>query len=514
MKLTRNKKPVASQSAYEVEIECTNMQVAVDNEQYMQLFNIIDRLAATKSTFHCTYFLKPIDRPGSSPSANKQWWKYACKLALAEPRYIALFKLNRITAFSTSATESTKMFSKDDAIRFRVYEERIPFEPLKAFRQKAFIEMAEEARQQSLKSKSSTSSSPSSWWGGWLRNKNDGTLGDTVVEREIDDESQSNKKLSNLYSDISIESIISKLNSTDGTNIRTDSESFLKLRLTSSSTLLLSKIRQPIVEASMSLAVSFLKTSSGISFNCDLKDVFIMDKCTVTPTVDAILSVQGNSPSQWSQSRPRFQSTTSGMYTSDMNKPTLSICYESNGSKSKLKICSLPIILSLNRFCINTLLNAFSRPKNKFEQRKVRLPIRQTKNFHVTATKESSASQSHRARPNYWRRLNKRISTAGLDRLVSHQSEGLEILFEASAPKIIIPEDSSANIGYLLLDTGNLTIQGFIGPTGMSLNISVTDINAAMPLSVHDKLDLRSLYLIKVRHFFFTLDFTILFFFL
>ena len=41
----------------------------------------------------------------------------------------------------------------------------------------------------------------------------------------------------------------------------------------------------------------------------------------------------------------------------------------------------------------------------------------------------------------------------------SEDSGVIEIIFEAHAPKIIIPEDSSSDEGYFLLDTGYLAVK-------------------------------------------------------
>ena len=64
----------------------------------------------------------------------------------------------------------------------------------------------------------------------------------------------------------------------------------------------------------------------------------------------------------------------------------------------------------------------------------------------------------------------------------------------------MILEYSSSDKGHLLLDTGHISITGFIGAAGMSLNVAITDINAGLPLSIHDKINLgeKSLYLKKL----------------
>ncbi len=76
-----------------------------------------------------------------------------------------------------------------------------------------------------------------------------------------------------------------------------------------------------------------------------------------------------------------------------------------------------------------------------------------------------------------------------------------ELIIEIHAPKIIVPENSSSDAGFLLLDTGHLVVRGVLGATGMTWEISLKDINAGMPLRVRDfqTFGQQSLYLIKVR---------------
>jgi hypothetical protein len=80
------------------------------------------------------------------------------------------------------------------------------------------------------------------------------------------------------------------------------------------------------------------------------------------------------------------------------------------------------------------------------------------------------------------------------------QSTGMDIIFEAHAPKIIVPENSTPTSGFLLLDTGYLEVRGSMGPQGMTWDVSLRDVNAGMPKAVEDMYDFgqQSLYLIKV----------------
>mgnify|MGYP006078621421 CR=1 FL=1 len=83
---------------------------------------------------------------------------------------------------------------------------------------------------------------------------------------------------------------------------------------------------------------------------------------------------------------------------------------------------------------------------------------------------------------------------------LGERDDAFEIIFEAHAPKIIIPEDSTTEQGYLLMDTGYLEVRGFVGQAGMSWDLSLKDVNAGMPINIRDMYSLEqneSLYLVK-----------------
>ena len=471
MRLTRSKKSSTKSALDEVEIESTNLQLLFDGDQYTQLFNLLDRLQSSRRNNQSCYFYRPSARPGTSVLANKGWWRYACKLVLAERRYIDLFKSSR---FASSTINASYSFSSEDAISLRVLEERFPLEPLKLFRHRAFVEMAEEVRER--QSKATTASNNASWWGSWLGR------GPTQA-------TPSSIPASELSNDISIESIITKLNtSADEAASTNESESRrLSVKLTSSSTLVLSTGFKPIIKTNAAISISLSKSSAGFTFLCEFKEVLFTDKYTTNPATTTILSVQGNISQQQS-------SSSSAFFHLEEQKPTLSIDFESMNGKSKIKISALPIELTLNRPCINALVNVFARPKNIYDSIK---PVRNNK--YRDRSPQSDTSETN-ARSGTARKLKARLSTTTIDRIISQQGDNLEISFEAKAPKILIPEYSSSDKGHLLLDTGHISITGFIGTTGMSLNVAITDINAGLPLSIHDKVNLgeKSLYLIKV----------------
>ena len=60
----------------------------------------------------------------------------------------------------------------------------------------------------------------------------------------------------------------------------------------------------------------------------------------------------------------------------------------------------------------------------------------------------------------------------------------LEVVFEAHAPKIIIPEDCSSPRSFLLLDAGYLMLTGIFNTEGMNLQVVLSDVNAGLPFSL------------------------------
>jgi hypothetical protein len=96
---------------------------------------------------------------------------------------------------------------------------------------------------------------------------------------------------------------------------------------------------------------------------------------------------------------------------------------------------------------------------------------------------------------------NRKTAAKNLSSDASRSDFVLDLVLEAHAPKIIIPEDSSSDKGYLLLDCGYLAFNGTIGAQGLSVRIALTDVNAGLPNAVKNMYSLeseKSLYLIKV----------------
>ena len=174
-----------------------------------------------------------------------------------------------------------------------------------------------------------------------------------------------------------------------------------------------------------------------------LHDLLVLDRHTVNPPVPYIVAVK--SDLSYVQRTLPGESTTKASkkdIKSSSTSPTFSVSFERLHGKSKAVITALPIELCLNKECIQTILNSFARPVNKHA-------VRETTKVKKVAPKPQNA-----------------LSTAqmGIENLrnVSQHNDDIELILQASAPKIIIPE-SSEDSGYVLVDCGNIEIRGFLG---------------------------------------------------
>eukprot|EP01034_Spumella_vulgaris_P021564 gene21564-27602_t len=539
LRLTHNKKQTSLLPRFDVLAESSNLQLDLDSEQYRQLFSVMDRMNAIERT-QLPFSYCPLDRPTMSASAARAWWRYALKLVLARPRYIRLVKLSRV-ADEDSALAS--IFTAKDAAQKIHYEERLSFETLKLYRQIAILEMTDDSRKKLLQAKAAASSglkhiaiptsptkskhtvpstpSPkqaSGGWFGWLAGSGGG--GDSVYDEEEDedeDDAPSNESSpikqqtpihvasesssASASEDISIESIISSLNHQEET-LRTVSGNaiYLRFSINSSSVISLHCNHVPIVRCNSTVAFSFTQATAGISFACELKDFLLADKYTLNPPIPNIISVK--------QVADRQHRTHHTQATKEMaNKPTLSVLFENKSGKSRVVISALPIEITLNRVCISKLLSEFGRPENRYSVPKKKESLRRDGRYRGESPFSVGSSGGRKKAP-----LSSSMSQPPVNRQQSisnltfgsmvpdgEQDGDLEIVFEAYAPKIILPEDSTSDRGYLLLDAGYLAVNGSFGKEGFKVSVSLKDINAGLPQSTRDMYSFadKSLYLIK-----------------
>ena len=312
----------------------------------------------------------------------------------------------------------------------------------------------------------------------------------------------------------------------------------------------------PILQCSAALSIHLLRTSSaGMTFRCDLNEVFIRDELSVDPSLPFLLSVKsrninpagifrkknrndGDVDSYPTTSAKRHNNTSNKVdYNNSMNidsssgKATLSLRYETSNAKSKVTITSLPIEIVLHKHSIQRLINSFQRPPNIYASRNKKKKWKASRRYDNNNTHRSRMyddddndmddAVNHRLRQKQQYKKKKsgsrRSSHNGIlqaarifNQIVQkHNADDvLEVVLEVHAPKIIIPEYSIAGDrkdrgrgGYLLIDCGYFQLNGLSSSSGISLDLSVQEVCVGMPITIADMhtLEEMSLYLIKVR---------------
>ena len=249
--------------------------------------------------------------------------------------------------------------------------------------------------------------------------------------------------------DVSIQALEAKLMD-DG--VSDSAKSFiLRLGIASSATLLISEGQRPIALASMDMTLNMDVKSERFVALLSIGNICLEDQCTVNPIISKIVKVQRNKPSG----------------EEEVVSSTFDVNYVVDGSKTKVKIEALPLEFTLNKEPIQRILGFFT----VFAMDEVRYMHRKPA---ITRFKKRKQR-------------------------VKMNEEGFELTFEAEAPKIIIPEDSCVDKGYLLLDTGHLIVIGHLGLKGMEWDVVLTEVNAGMPCSARDLYGFRTenLYLIR-----------------
>lgn len=565
LRLTHNKKQTATLPRFDILAESSNLQLDIDSEQYRQLFAVTDRMASIERTT-LPYAYCPKDRPTASRAAAVAWWRYAVKLALARPRYVRLVKLSRV---AEEDPHLASLFTAKDAKAKRQYEERLPFNTLKLFRQIAILESTDIKRLKQQQNsgqgspvkgangsgisndnlagslKSPVSPSPNSsnnsnrGWMGWLigagasqsydefdhdsdASSSESTPNHSPAGKQSGSNSNSGGSSSNgggssavsttrtdgETGDISIESIISTLNQREESQkVAAANAIYLRFSINSSSSIGLSCVAGPIARCNSTISFSFTQAAAGVSFVCELKDFSLADKFTPNPPIPNIISVK----KVFDDRNYRHHRYSAASDSAD--KSTLFVHFERRSGKSKITISALPVELSINRVCISKLLSEFGRPENKYAvaQKKppVKSPVSAFRSQLNNAADPVTSSGSKPKRLSVDKPARESISNMTYQSIVAAQTGGsveadedgsLEIVLEAYAPKIICPEDSTADRGYLLMDSGYLAVHGTFGSAGFTLSVSLKDINAGLPQSTHDMYTFgdKALYLIKV----------------
>jgi hypothetical protein len=325
--------------------------------------------------------------------------------------------------------------------------------------------------------------------------------------------------------DIAIDKIIDSLDAHNKRRIEKNRShnTLLSLSMKSSARLELSQYGVPVLSATMSLTAAARVTHLGVQVVLDLGDMCARDRITPDAVLPNLVSVKPTSEGEKSrlallEGAGTWQSVTSlrdesldsqrgfdatphhskraGAADDDdeTKKPSFTVIFEraNDDKKSVVRIASLPLEIALNKLCVQHIIGIFFYPKPpppgktqaeaEAHERRRRALDREAL-LKATSGIGSSSGAAAAAAPSSDAASGGETKKAAA---AAQQEHNFELIFEAHAPKIIIPEESSSDKGYLLLDTGFLKVRGLVGPEGMEWDLSLNSINAGMPLCSQD----------------------------
>jgi Vacuolar sorting-associated protein 13, N-terminal/N-terminal region of Chorein or VPS13 len=519
---------------FNISVESSNFLLSVDRSQYLQVQRTLAIISFAEKR-RKPVIDRPLARP-NNPKSCKIWWKYACKLAVKRQRYILLVKR------SYTADEGGHMDIRSEAEKkeTRELEIWIPLRSLVIFRHASAKEMHVEAadrharlvRESTLNGLTppivkAVKPEPRTWVS-WMTGKQ---KSDSKEKTETPEEG-----------DVSLESLIASVEQSVG-DVGQASPVY-DLSVTTSATLNLSVGGSPVVTATMAVTLKAASSSSGITATVHMRDLLVIDKCSSTPIISNIIAVKDKTKGP---SAGSAQSASPGNDTTQDPTPSFSVTYENLNGKKVIRVTALPVEFTMNKECIQKLVG-FALPSPaapSVQSKKLVEDSLLEGNILSDSALEKSDGVDTTEKSYFHDVMSMKLVDDGPANGEDEGSGGqFEIIFEAHAPKIIIPQDSSSDLGFFLLDTGYLAVkvntprptnifaytvqltlirsmpsnhlwvlsllsspislspQGFMGPKGMSLNVSLRDINIAMPRTLADMNTFKqnSLYLIKASY--------------
>jgi hypothetical protein len=203
-----------------------------------------------------------------------------------------------------------------------------------------------------------------------------------------------------------------------------------RLSLASSAVLNVMSGSCPVIQANMAVSLNAdMNPKTGICAKFSLDELIVRDLLTPNPIFPNLINV------------PTMSKTA--------NK--LSIFFESKDKQSKVRLEALPFELVWNKPCIQEILDIVIVPKPH-------------EAYMAAAQSDETIEFSELLVPRE-----------------RYMGEQMTVVFEADAPKIIIPDNCSNDEGFLYLDAGKLSVRGRMrGPEGMEWHVLMTSINAYM----------------------------------
>ena len=135
-------------------------------------------------------------------------------------------------------------------------------------------------------------------------------------------------------------------------------------------------------------------------------------------------------------------------YYREADLPFFSVDYQyHNNSKSLMKISALPLQLVLNEKCIRQIFSFFStsHTTNRVDIFKNRFNSQEDNEKNENPTELSISSKQTKSSTNTFG-----VVCVDLAAILSSSKHGLEVVFEAETPKIIVPENNTYKVFFFL----------------------------------------------------------------
>jgi anti-sigma28 factor (negative regulator of flagellin synthesis) len=543
VRLIHNERSVENMPKFDMIIESTNLPLRIDRAQYLQLLRTLEIIGVAEKRRQPNMY-RPYERP-NSPKMARAWWRYAIKMVIKRGRYINLVKLSKTCDEHTGVMDIRSLEDKKEA---QELEERMPLRSLVIFRhaaaremqseaQRAFQQLERDAIQKGLAKPMRREDGGQRTWMGWVAgleggdakdknvlttlednalkaDKQSDNLDDNATKLQVDSSEDTENRYSEDAEDLSIASIMSSLeregqheNSSSPTSV-----ALFQLSLTTSASLDIAVGGVPVISSSMALTVLAKVTTWGVTATVHMRDLLVVDMCTVTPAIKNIIAVKQiqnilNNSNTNMDLNYDYVSDESSLRPKHDSSPSFSVIYENINARTVIKISALPVEIAVNKLCIQQLIGLFLAPVTpsssaskgkssispKGHKKRKKKVSTSTKSVggtcHPQKGKDPSAAAAGRKQSKFYIDnmqasnnvdFNFRVEKSDdftddkekemeaepddcdeeeIEEVKSHIREGeLEIIFEAHAPKIIIPQDSSHDEGYLLLDTGYLKV--------------------------------------------------------
>ena len=461
IKLIHDKQSKKSGAIFDLSVESTNFSLSFDRSQYLQLMRTVDNIQVLMKK-PAPLLYRPSERPTHSSESCRAWWKYAFKMASKRSQYIRLVKKSK--TFDESGHMDIR--SAEEELLQRGIETLLPLRTLVIFRHAAAKELIiehsknEVAQGRKITSQKQVQNEPRTWLG-WMKSSK---TSNSSIERQLSEQGEEGDG----EGDLSIESIVSSLEHKESYEDSGESTQY-KLHLTTSASLNLLVNKEPVIYATAALSVQAEQTPQGLSATVYMRDLLVEDMCTPTPAIKNIIAVKDT---RGAKSISHTSAALDKEVKKDMKEaaltktsdPSFSVVYNTYNNKKSVKITALPVEITINKLCIQKLAGLFQPspsdsactplyPSSPSSSSPVRnLTLDTDKNMEENNEESNFLSIKSEDDSGIKEDVKKVGSGSG-------DSGVIEIIFEAHAPKIIIPEDSSSDKGYFLLDTGYLAVK-------------------------------------------------------